>query len=301
MDCIINRRAQFSASHRYWLSEWDETTNKQHFGACTNFPGHGHNYVLYVSLAGEIDQYGMVQNLSDVKKVIKEEVTSQLNYAYLNDVWSEFQQTLPTTENIARVIWHKLAPHLPLVEIKLFETPELWADYQGNNMEASLTVKTHFSAAHRLALPHLDLEENTAIYGKCARPHGHGHNYHLEVSVIGEIDARTGMIVDLEALQNAIDEYVVEPFDHTFLNKDISYFAEVVPTAENIALHIAQLLTNPIKELGIELDKVKLIESPNNSCEIYCRQAKQDIASRVQKEPDVKISDAAQLGAAFVS
>lgn len=301
MDCIINRRAQFSASHRYWLSEWDETTNNKHFGACTNFPGHGHNYVLYVSLAGEIDQYGMVQNLSDVKKVIKEEVTSQLNYAYLNDVWPEFQQTLPTTENIARVIWHKLAPYLPLVEIKLFETPELWADYQGNNMEASLTVKTHFSAAHRLALPHLDLEKNSAIYGKCARPHGHGHNYHLEVSVIGEIDGRTGMIVDLAALQNTIDEYVVEPFDHTFLNKDIPYFAEVVPTAENIALHIAQLLTNPIKELGIELDKVKLIESPNNSCEIYCRQSKQSIASGVKQERDIKASDAAQLDAAFVS
>ena len=287
MDCVIDRRAQFSASHRYWLSEWDEAKNKQYFGACANFPGHGHNYVLYVSLAGEIDKYGMVQNLSDVKRVIKEEVTSQLNYAYLNDVWSEFQQTLPTTENIARVIWHRLAPHLPLVNIKLFETPELWADYQGNNMEATLTVKTHFSAAHRLALPHLDLEENTTIYGKCARPNGHGHNYHLEVSVAGEIDSRTGMLVDLGALQQAIDEYVVEPFDHTFLNKDVPYFAEVVPTAENIALHIAQLLTNPIKELGVELDKVKLIESPNNSCEIYCRQSKQNVTSGEKREPAI--------------
>ena len=287
MDCIINRRAQFSASHRYWLAEWDEAKNQHFFGACANFPGHGHNYVLYVSLAGEIDKYGMVQNLSDVKRVIKEEVTSQLNYAYLNDVWSEFKQTLPTTENIARVIWHRLAPHLPLVAIKLLETPELWADYQGNNMEASLTVKTHFSAAHRLALPHLDLAENTTIYGKCARPHGHGHNYHLEVSVIGEIEPRTGMIVDLVALQNVIDEYVVEPFDHTFLNKDIPYFAEVVPTAENIALHIAQLLTKPIQELGVELDKVKLIESPNNSCEIYCRQSKQNTTLAAKREPAI--------------
>ena len=279
MNCVINRRAQFSASHRYWLPEWDETENQLHFGACARFPGHGHNYVLYVSLAGEIDEYGMVQNLSDVKRVIKEEVTSQLNYAYLNDVWLEFQQTLPTTENIARVIWQRLAPHLPLVNIQLFEHPELWADYQGNNMEASLTVKTHFSAAHRLARPDLNLEENTAIYGKCARTHGHGHNYHLEVSVIGEIDSRTGMLVDLGNLQKVIDDYVVEPFDHTFLNQDIPYFAEVVPTAENIALHISQLLKKPIEQLGVELDKVKLIESPNNSCEIYCRQSQLDTIS----------------------
>ena len=283
MNCVINRRAQFSASHRYWLPEWDEAKNQHYFGACARFPGHGHNYVLYVSLAGEIDEYGMVQNLSDVKRVIKEEVTSQLNYAYLNDVWSEFQQTLPTTENIARVIWQRLAPHLPLVNLQLFEHPELWANYQGNNMEASLTVKTHFSAAHRLALPALSLEDNTAIYGKCARTHGHGHNYHLEVSVIGEIDARTGMLVDLGALQEVIDEYVVEPFDHTFLNKDIPYFAEVVPTAENIALHISQLLKKPIEQLGVELDKVKLIESPNNSCEIYCRQSSQQHSTSVDK------------------
>ena len=286
MKCTINRRAQFSASHRYWLPELDEAENTRLFGACSNFPGHGHNYLLYVSLAGELDQYGMVENLSVVKEVIKREVTSQLNYSHLNYAWSqEFSQTLPTTENIARVIWQKLAPHLPLVNIQLFEHPELWADYQGNNMEATLTVKTHFSAAHRLALPSLSFEENQEIYGKCARPNGHGHNYHLEVTVAGEIDSRTGMLVDLGELQNAIEEYVVEPFDHTFLNKDISYFAEVVPTAENIAVRIADLLRSPIKAIGAELDKIKLIESPNNSCEINCRGAKKTETAAESQEP----------------
>lgn len=285
MKCIINRRAKFSASHRYWLPELDEAENQRLFGLCSSFPGHGHNYELYVSLEGELNQYGMVENLSHVKKVIKEEVTSQLNYGYLNDAWSEFKETLPTTENIARIIWQRLAPHLSLVNIRLYEHPELWADYQGNNMEASLTIKTHFSAAHRLALPELSLEENSEIYGKCARTNGHGHNYHLEVSVVGEIDSRTGMLVDLGALQKVVDDLVVEPFDHTFLNKDISYFAKVVPTAENIALYIAQLLRSPIAELGVELDKVKLIESPNNSCEIFCRQSVADKNLTSSKEP----------------
>ncbi|TVQ45796.1 MAG: 6-pyruvoyl tetrahydropterin synthase [Gloeocapsa sp. DLM2.Bin57] len=273
MDCIIHRRAQFSASHRYWLPELDEQENLRLFGAGSNFPGHGHNYVLYVSLGGNLDQYGMVQNLSVVKKVIKQEITEQLDYSYLNQVWSEFSETLPTTENIARVIWQRLAPHLPLVNIQLFEHPELWADYQGKGMEASLTVKTHFSAAHRLALNELSYEENSEIYGKCARPHGHGHNYHLEVSVTGEIDSRTGMLVDLGKLQAVINDYIVEPFDHTFLNKDIPYFAKVVPTAENIAVYIAQTLQGPIAAVGAELAKVKLIESPNNSCEIYCKKS----------------------------
>ena len=277
MECVITRRAEFSASHRYWLPELSETENFERFGPTARAPGHGHNYVLYISMVGQLDEYGMVLNLSDVKHVIKREVTSQLDFSFLNEVWPEFQHTLPTTEYLAKVIWQRLAPHLPLTNIQVFEHPKLWADYRGgNSMEAHLTVSTHFSAAHRLAHPDLSFEENCEIYGKCARPHGHGHNYHLEVTVKGEIDPRTGMIVDLAALQQVIDDYVVEPFDHTFLNKDIAHFAKVVPTAENIAVYIRDLLQNPVRELGAKLHKVRLIESPNNSCEVYCTEAPAD-------------------------
>ena len=285
MQCVINRRAQFSASHRYWLPELSAAENSDRFGPTARAPGHGHNYVLYVSMIGELDSYGMVLNLSNVKHVIKREVTNHLDFSYLNQAWPEFEQTLPTTENIARVIWQRLAPHLPLTRIQLFEHPELWADYLGNGMEAYLTISTHFSAAHRLAHPKLSYEENSEIYGKCARPNGHGHNYHLEVTVKGEMDERTGMIVDLGALQKAIDEYVVDPLDHTFLNKDIAYFAEVVPTAENIAIYIRELLRSPIRDLGAQLHKIKLIESPNNSCEVYCTESESETAITQEREP----------------
>jgi 6-pyruvoyltetrahydropterin/6-carboxytetrahydropterin synthase len=284
MKCIINRRAQFSASHRYWLSELSAAENAKQFGQCARAPGHGHNYVLYVSMAGDLDEYGMVLNLSDVKQVIKREVTSQLDFSYLNETWEEFQHTLPTTENLARVIWQRLAPHLPLVRIQLFEHPELWAEYEGHNMDAYLTIRTHFSAAHRLALPHLTLEQNSEIYGKCARVNGHGHNYHLEVTIKGEMDPRTGMIADLGAFQQAVDTHVVEPLDHTFLNKDIPYFAEVVPTAENIAVYIRDVLKQPIQDIGASLHKVKLIESPNNSCEVFCTDYAEAIAPLAHQE-----------------
>jgi len=285
MKCTINRRAQFSASHRYWLPELSEAENIQRFGRCSRSPGHGHNYVLYVSLAGEIDRYGMVQNLSEVKQIIKQEITNQLDFSHLNDVWPEFQQTLPTTENLTRTIWNRLVDHLPLVRIQVFEHPELWADYLGNDMEAYLTISTHFSAAHRLAHPDLPYSENCEIYGKCARPNGHGHNYHLEVTIKGEIDPRTGMIADLGQFQNVVDDYVLEPFDHTFLNKDIAHFAQVIPTAENIAVHICDLLKRPIGELGAELYKIKLIESPNNSCEVYCTADNAPKDAEVAREP----------------
>lgn len=268
MKCIITRRSQFSASHRYWLNELTPAENQKQFGRCTQFPGHGHNYVLHVSIKSDINAYGMVLNLTEAKNIIHREIIQPLDFSYLNDTWEDFCTTLPTTEHIAKVIWQRLSPQLPIVNIRLQETPELWADYQGNGMEAYLTVSTHFSAAHRLALPHLSYEENCDIYGKCARPNGHGHNYQVEVTVKGQIDARTGMLVDLVALQDAINNHVIEPFDHTFLNKDIPYFGQVVPTAENVVLRICQLLEQPLESIGTQLHKVKLVESPNNSAEI---------------------------------
>ena len=284
LTCVINRRSQFSASHRYWLDELSEAENLQRFGKCTRAPGHGHNYVLNVSIASELDPYGMVLDLTEAKQIVQREIIEPLDFSYLNDTWPEFQQTLPTTEHIAQVIWRRLTPYLPLVNVQLFETPDLWADYKGNGMEAYLTVSAHFSAAHRLALSHLSDEENTEIYGKCARPNGHGHNYTVEVTVKGEVDARTGMIVDLVALKGAIAHHVIEPFDHTFLNKDVAYFANVVPTAENIVVRICDLLRSPVREMGATLYKVKISESPNNSAEVFAQQGGDDALLNVQAQ-----------------
>ena len=218
------------------------------------------------------------------KATIRREVTDHLDQAYLNQAWPEFARTLPTTEYLAKVIWHRLESYLPLAEIRLFEHPQLSATYTGNQMQATLTIGTHFSAAHRLALAELSDTENHELYGKCARPHGHGHNYHLEVTVQGEIDPRTGMIVELKALQDKIEQHIVEPFDHTFLNLDIPYFKTVIPTAENIASYIANCLQAPIHELGAKLHKIKLIESPNNSCEILCTEP--SVPKNLEKETE---------------
>ncbi|MBP0001169.1 MAG: 6-carboxytetrahydropterin synthase [Cyanobacteria bacterium SID2] len=152
-------------------------------------------------------------------------------------------------------------------------------------MEASLTVSTHFSAAHRLARPDLDYDTNCGIYGKCARPHGHGHNYHLDVTVRGKIDARTGMVVELGTLHQVLKDVVVEPLDHRFLNKDIPYFAKVVPTAENIAIYIRHRLLEPLQGLGVDLEKVKLYESPNNSCEVYATDSTSPVSSETTVKP----------------
>ena len=284
--CVITRRATFSASHLYRLPECSDAQNADRFGACAIAPGHGHNYELIVAMGGPLDADGMVLNLSEVKHAIRAEVTGQLDFRFLNDTWPEFDLSrpegmLPTSEALLAAIWRRLAPHLPLMGLRLYEQPNLWADLlrhpdQPNSpapaspaMEAFLSIRTHFAAAHRLARPELSQSENEAIYGKCARPHGHGHNYLLDVTVRGTIDPRTGMVCDLAVLQRLVDDLVVEPFDHTFLNKDVEHFAGCVPTAENIALHIADLLQGPIAAAGARLHKVRLQESPNNAAEVF--------------------------------
>jgi 6-pyruvoyltetrahydropterin/6-carboxytetrahydropterin synthase len=297
---VITRRATFSASHRYWLPELSAEENQARFGPCSLAPGHGHNYELIVAMGGGLDADGMVLNLSEVKHAIRSQVSAQLDFRCLNEVWPEFDVSrpegrLPTTEALGQAIWTRLAPLIPLVGLRLYEQPDLWVDLLppaspqavpgtpassplptlpstpnlAAPMEAFLSIRTHFAAAHRLARPELSQAENEAIYGKCARPHGHGHNYLLDVSVRGRVDPRTGMVCDLAALQQLVDDLVVEPFDHTFLNKDVAHFASTVPTAENIALHIADLLSAPIAELGASLHKVRLQESPNNAAEVF--------------------------------
>ena len=272
--CVITRRATFSASHRYWLPELAPEENARRFGPCSLAPGHGHNYELIVAMGGGLDGDGMVLNLSDVKHAIRREVTGQLDFRFLNDAWPDFdlerpEGRLPTTEALVLAIWQRLAPQLPLMGLRLYETSTLWADVLDDSMEAFLTIRTHFAAAHRLARPELSQADNEAIYGKCARPNGHGHNYLLDVTVRGMIDGRTGMVADLAVLQQLVDDLVVEPFDHTFLNKDVAHFGQCVPTAENIALHIADLLQAPIATTGASLHKVRLQESPNNAAEVF--------------------------------
>ena len=290
--CVITRRACFSASHRYWLPELSEEENRASFGPCSIAPGHGHNYELIVSMEGLLNEYGMVLNLSNVKKAIKKEITSQLDFHFLNNVWHEFdiskpEGCLPTTESLVRIIWERLKPHLPIVGLRLYENPSLWSDYQGNAMKAYLTIQTHFAAAHRLAREDLPQIENEKIFGKCARPNGHGHNYLVDITVRGSINPRTGMICDLSKLEKIIDDLIVEQYDHTFLNKDIPYFSNCVPTAENIALHISDELNLPIKAIGAELHKIKLQESPNNAAEVY---AENNILENHPKKIETAIS-----------
>jgi len=101
-----------------------------------------------------------------------------------------------------------------------------------------VTRKYRFAASHRLHTPQLSEPENQELYGKCNNPYGHGHNYEVEISVRGPVDASSGHAVDLEALDRLVKAEVLDAFDHRNLNLEIPRFSEVVPTSENLALEL---------------------------------------------------------------
>ncbi|MGB1042305.1 MAG: 6-pyruvoyl trahydropterin synthase family protein [Tenacibaculum sp.] len=128
-----------------------------------------------------------------------------------------------------------------------------------------ITRKEHFNAAHRLHNNSWSAEKNKEIFGKCNNPNYHGHNYELEVTLIGAVDENTGYVIDTKILSAAIKEAVLDPFDHKNLNLDVPEFKDLNPTVENIAIVIYNKLRNKISN-HLEL-KIKLYETPRNFVE----------------------------------
>ena len=133
------------------------------------------------------------------------------------------------------------------------------------NKRVAVIRREHFNAAHRLYSPEWDEATNNNVFGKCALPNYHGHNYELEVKIIGEPDPKTGFVIDLKMLSELIKREILERFDHKNLNLDTREFKNLNPTAENIAIVIYDLLRPHIdSKMDIQ---VRLYETPRNFVE----------------------------------
>lgn len=130
-----------------------------------------------------------------------------------------------------------------------------------------LTRKVEFCASHRYYIEEKSEEENLKLFGKCSYPHGHGHNYTLEVTVRGEVDPQTGMVMNLTELDRILKGVVVEAIDHKFLNLDIPEFHKRMPTTENLVLYVWDRLVDSIK--GCSLHRVRIHEDPFLYAEYY--------------------------------
>ena len=114
------------------------------------------------------------------------------------------------------------------------------------NSKVAVFRKEHFNAAHRLFNPAWDDSMNQQVFGKCANPNFHGHNYDLIVKITGDVNKDTGYVMDMKVLSDLIKDEVLDIFDHKNLNEDVSYFKSLIPTAENICITIYQILRDKI-------------------------------------------------------
>ncbi|MCW5943647.1 MAG: 6-carboxytetrahydropterin synthase [Fimbriimonadaceae bacterium] len=269
------RRVAFSSGHRYWFADLSPEENRARFGRWASPYNHGHNYVLWVAIEGEPDpETGMVVNIKDLDAILQERVVARFDQKSINDEVPGFANRAPSLENLLRSLRDELAD-LPaalggprFVSLRLEESPDLFAelnlDPDGTDA-MTLTRSYEFAASHRLDNPALSRDRNLSLYGKCNNPNGHGHNYVLEVTVGGEPDAESGMLVDIEVLDRVVEREIVDRYDHRNLNEDLEEFRGRITTSEVVAREIFRRLA-PV--LPAPLARIRLFETARNVFEV---------------------------------
>ena len=133
-----------------------------------------------------------------------------------------------------------------------------------------LTRKAEFSASHYYHNPAFSPQENARLFGKCSNPNGHGHNYLLEVTVKGDVDPGTGMVLDLKQLKEVLNREVLEVLDHRFLNREVAAFASRIPTTENVAVEVWRMLEGKLP--AGRLHRIRLYETHDLFVDYYGEQ-----------------------------
>jgi len=161
-------------------------------------------------------------------------------------------------------------PYLPLNELTLSTSPfQKISLFRREFPMMRLSSKFEFSASHRLHNPQMSDEENRNCFGKCNNPHGHGHNYEVQVTLKGSPDKTTGVLVDVPAFERIVAATVIDRFDHKNLNVELPEFSQtgLIPSVENIAMTIYRLLKSKFGDAGAQLASVTVWETPKTWCE----------------------------------
>jgi 6-pyruvoyltetrahydropterin/6-carboxytetrahydropterin synthase len=236
-------RGWFSAAHRTHAPRLSAAQNIALYGKCNNPAGHGHNYVYELQLpAGVTPRLGF---------------WDELDHHNLSVDIPDLANHNVTTERIAQLIANRVPG---TAHVRLWETPDFFAEYVPNGQVFRLGRVYRFHAAHRLNNPALSPEENQALYGKCNRPDPHGHTYKAQVTVQGTLDTTTDTVFDLARLEAAAGA-IIDTLDHKYLDLDVPYLAQAPSTGENIALYLFDAFEQSLNDslVGIEVS-----ETPNN-------------------------------------
>ena len=245
---LLTKRIEFAAAHRYYKAEWDDAKNRSVFGRCCNPPAHGHNYLLEVTVSGEVDpKTGMVINLFDLKRVLLA-VLEEFDHKNLNLDMPYFADRIPTSENLARVLWTKLVEQRDigvLHAIRLYEDEDLYADVTATGGVDRVSVTKRYSFA-------------------AGQEPSQGREWDCFVTVHGTIDPITGMVTDLGALDRCVEETLSSPFRSGDLQEALC--GELV-RGEDLAQYIWRTLLPRIT--SGRLSRIHLVHSRDLSFD-YC-------------------------------
>ncbi len=235
------------------------------FAGYPSLLGIGHYLALEVTLVGEPSaETGCVQNIKLIDQSVREVVIPMVTAYIRRGRLTAGGGTLITA------IYERLKDAwLPgeLHHIRLALSPFLTLSFFAREFPMiRLSQKFEFSASHRLHNPQISEEENQKLFGKCNNPHGHGHNYVLQVTLVGKPDSN-GFIIDIPKFEQTVASSVIEPFDHRYLNLEIAEFSELIPTVENIAMVIYRKLKPQFESTAAKLCGVTLWETTKTWCE----------------------------------
>jgi 6-pyruvoyltetrahydropterin/6-carboxytetrahydropterin synthase len=249
----------FSAARRTYSPHLTDQENTALFGAASAVNGHGHHYRLRVTLAGKIDPVqGMIFQEMEALKILKD-LHARFDHKNLSTDVPEFQGIPNTTEMLADVIYKDLNRKLPLVRLRLDENPNFFVQRYGSG-ETSMSVLSHFYAAHRLHSHQLTEDENLKLFGICNNANGHGHRYEVECTVTGPLDEYSGTVYDLGKLNRVLGS-LLENWNYRHLDREIAAFKEAPSTGENIIRILYKALTQRMEP---EVSRLRLWETRKN-------------------------------------
>jgi 6-pyruvoyltetrahydropterin/6-carboxytetrahydropterin synthase len=267
---LVSRKLTFSAAHFYSRSSWTKEQNLKEFGACFHPHGHGHNYIFEAYISGPIDSStGLVIDLAILDKWMKE-ITKDLDHQHLNYSVPEFKsEMIPTTENIAGLLFNRLngildSSELKLNRIRLFETDDIWSEVREGEVpthqqpHSSSTRQVVVRAIHHLESKDLSVAENKKLYGLCYGVHG--HHYKVQATLTGPVDQH-GLVIKPDDFISILKTSIVDPFDGLDIN---TVFAST--SCELLAFEFFQILNREFKKSHphLTLRKVGVQETRKN-------------------------------------
>lgn len=228
--------------------------------------------ILRAVVAGSSDPVtGYLCNITVIDKALRSIVTEEL----IPQLSQKTFANAPSAESVLRrahdLLRHKIFDRGELVNVSLHFSPQLsWLIEKQEPTMVQLTQQFEFSAAHRLNCDSLSPEQNKATFGKCNNEFGHGHNYVVEITVVGEDDGSKEndfSVFDLNEMAKIVNATVIDRLDHKNLNMDVDYFTDINPSVENISVAIWRWLSPEIEKQARKLVSVKVYETPKTWAE----------------------------------